>query len=119
MKKLYYYVPPCPVCGSRVTGQYKKLPKRQVLYEMENHLKNGEIVLFVEQVPISNAFCLKCHYTWPQIIETKIIGEKEIVQEIRARNVRPLYEAFQEKYGVKEEKHKGIIKGIVSGLFDF
>lgn len=119
MKKIYYYVPSCPVCGSFITGQYKKIPKKRALYEMENYLKNGEIVLFVEQVPIRNAFCLKCHHTWPQIIEAKILGEQEIAKQTRARNIRPLYEAFREKYGLKEERHKGIIKGIVSGLFDF
>lgn len=112
-------MPPCPVCGSCVTGQYRKLPKRHALYEMENHLKNGEIVLFVEQVPISNAFCLKCHHTWPQVVKTKVLGEKEIAKEMRARNVRTLYEAFQEQYDLKDTKHKGVIKGIVSGLFDF
>ena len=56
MTCIYYYVPPCPVCGSKYTGYYKRMTDDSGWTSKEG-LKHGEIVRETTEVTDNNAFC--------------------------------------------------------------
>lgn len=99
IKKPYYYVPSCPVCGSKQTGRL--LPshgKYNNGWIEKESLKNGEIVHMMEEIPEDvNAFCLNCDAMWQADIKTKFLNHREIEDEKRNRGTAALYSIYMEK----------------------
>lgn len=106
MKRLYYYVQRCPKCGSRITGEFKKRPKQidDEIYSQRQHLKNGELVQFVDEVPYENCFCEECGYMWHYNVEAKWISSKRKEEEKKARMTLPRLLAFNEDHPKKKKK---------------
>ena len=90
---LYYYVPPCPACGSRITGRYVRRPssKWDMEYVYEDSLKHGELVKMAERVPIANAYCEECGNEWPQHLGLKILPAWQVEEEKKIRNTDAAY----------------------------
>ncbi len=69
LKKLptiYYYVPPCPNCGSRRTGRFiLQHCDTDTDWVVKESLKHGEIVGALPELPEKeNCFCLECNHAW-------------------------------------------------------
>lgn len=104
MKKVYYYVQRCPKCGSRVTGEFKKRPKfyDDEIYSQRQHLKNGELVQFVDEVPETNCFCEECGHMWQYNVEAKWISKERKEEEKKARMTLPRLLEFNEEHPRKK-----------------
>ena len=96
-KHIYYFVPPCPKCGSRKTGRYIRSPLTGEGYTKEASLKNGELVRFSFEVPVNNGYCMSCGYEWPVRVETKLWSYTKIREEQIARGTDILYEKILSK----------------------
>lgn len=91
IKYPYYYVPPCPHCGSRKTGRYVREPLYRPEYVKEDSLKHGEWIRFLDSIPRDNVFCLSCGNEWPAKISLKLMTQKEIQDEKDARETEGFY----------------------------
>lgn len=113
MKRIYYNVPPCPECGSRVTGRFIKRPrsKDDEDYIRGRALRNGEIIRFADAEPIKNAFCMDCGHRWGWSVRQSWVTREFILQEIDARKIRKEIDEFEEQ---KKDKPK---KGFISRNF--
>ena len=96
-KHIYYFVPPCPKCGSRKTVRYIRSPLTGEGYTKEASLKNGELVRFSFEVPVNNGYCMSCGYEWPVRVETKLWSYTKIREEQIARGTDILYEKILSK----------------------
>ena len=105
MRHFYYYVPPCPKCGSRKTGRYMKMPFTGSGYTKEDSLKNGEWVRFAKEEPIENCFCMTCGTNWSGKVSLKWWPFDRIQEEIRARETEPVYQQMLEEKGMEEPGH--------------
>lgn len=96
---LYYYVPPCPECGSRITGRYVRQPftSNYIRYVKDESLKHGELVRLVPSVPFDNAFCETCGHEWPENVYARIMPACDVEEEKRLRGTAGRYAEFQEK----------------------
>lgn len=94
---IYYYVPPCPQCGSRLTGRYVKQPytKTDIRYVKNESLRHGELIRMTNSVPISNAFCEECGHEWPEHIYARILPAWQVENEKKARSTDARYNEFQ------------------------
>lgn len=91
IKTLYYYVPPCPLCKSPVTGHFIRLQRDTVSeWQITESLKHGELVQPVHEVGRNNCYCLKCGCQWPGDVETKWLSLLEIDEEKEKRVTRLL-----------------------------
>lgn len=108
---LYYYVPPCPVCGSGRTGRYVKKPftEADTRYLIEQSLKNGELVRLCDSVPIENAYCEECGYEWPEHIYADLWDTERIRQQKKIRGTTAEFAKFQNE---NPKKKKGLIRNI-------
>lgn len=99
MKSFYYYVPPCPNCGSRITGRYVREPrnKENMLYTARESLAHGELIRFLPFVPRTNAYCEECGFEWPQRVDAKWISKERIAEEKRVRGTNRRYTEFMEQ----------------------
>jgi len=111
----YYYIPPCPKCGSRRTGRYIK-ETRGSQYIEEESLRHGEIVRFAMSEPVKNAFCVDCDYTWGCTPQLKFWTTDRIQEEIEARTTE---EAYQELKAYNRETEAGIKRSKGRGLIHF
>ena len=94
----YYYVPPCPSCGSRITGRYVKMHRdTEMEYMNESSLKNGEIIAFMPEIPRNNFFCVECGFEWRGICETSMFTLDEIRAEKDARHTDEMLVNEQEE----------------------
>ena len=113
MKHIYYYVPPCPLCGSPRTGRYMKLHRVMGSeYTERESLKNGEIVRFEETVPYRNVFCEECGYEWHYNVVGKLMDSEAIRNEKHARQTGERYEELKQDKPRRSWLHK-LIRGIV------
>ena len=101
MRHFYYYVPPCPKCGSRKTGRYMRMPFTGSGYTKEDSLKNGEWVRFAKEEPINNCFCMTCGMQWPGKVRLKWWPFERIQEEIKARETEPAYKQMLAEKGKK------------------
>lgn len=110
-KGIYYYVPRCPNCGSRVTGRYMKEQRNadDTIYVMKNSLKHGELITFVPNVPYENCYCEDCGHEWHHNVDLKWISKERIEEEKKARDTLKRYLEFEKKY---PKKKKSIFKKI-------
>ena len=108
IKYPYTYVPPCPCCGSRMTGRYVKQKRhytqKDVAWYMEESYKNGEIIVFVPLIEDDTAFCFNCEYRWPARIQNVMLTKKEIEKEKAERHTLELYEDLTEDDPDKNKK---------------
>lgn len=84
---VYYFVPPCPACGSRVTGYYMKQELFNYSWSKEEALKHGEIVKQVAIVPEKNVFCETCGFEWYYPVRCSIVSKARVLQEINDRQL--------------------------------
>ena len=105
MKHFYYDVPPCPKCGSYRTGRYIRYPrtKENAEYMIEQSLKHGEIIRFLEKEPIKNAFCEDCGHRWSWSVKVNLVSQEYILKQIEKRK---LQEDINQLEKEKKEKPK-------------
>ena len=115
MKHIYYYIPPCPKCGSMHTGRYVKQPRRaeDARYMMEQSLKHGELIRFTYIEPLNNAFCEDCGYEWPQPVRTMRMTRKEIMNASAGKDTMSRYADFVNKNPKKKKTIFGKIFGLL------
>lgn len=116
IKKPYYYVPPCPFCGSERTGRYiKSHLTNDSEWIFRESLKNGELVIEVPEVTRNNAFCIDCQFSWPQYIETRYLSLSEIQMESEKRGTRAVF--IEETEKMKERRKKeNIFKRFIGNI---
>lgn len=114
-RKIYYYIPTCPDCGSRRTGKYVKEPSsaETAQYIMRQSLRHGELITFLPEVPFTNCYCEECGYEWHYDVVGKWISPRRIEEEKVARNTNQKYIAFNRKY---PRKKKSLFRKIFSFL---
>ena len=101
--KTYYYVPPCPKCGSKMTGRFVfpvLMQKQQMLLDA---YANGELVAFYDRLKNENAFCAACGYEWNAKIETTRLTDAQIQQEKQDRHVDEVYDETVKQAKAKKE----------------
>ena len=113
---IYYYVDPCPKCGSRKTGRYVRRAATQddARYIMEESLRNGELIRFAGWlVPKNNAYCEDCGHEWPCRIQGKPMTEKEVMEEKAARGTNAKYAEYTAANPRKKKSFFGKIFGFL------
>lgn len=107
----YYYVPPCPFCGSKMTGRYLKSHwAADDEYVADTSLKNGELVVFRPEIPSKNVFCVNCGHDWTEYIESRFMTLEEIDKEKAARSTNEI--RAQEREEKKGKKKRGVLHTI-------
>lgn len=116
MKSAYYYMPPCPQCGSEVTGRYLKKPFMNSDYTMIESLKNGELIRFCKKVPDKNAYCEDCGFTWHELPRFVWLTSEEKDGEVARRGAEKKLAEY-----VKDRRldQKPKVRGFFSGWIDF
>ena len=113
---IYYYVPPCPECGSRKTGRYvsRSITQEDTNYMIKESLKHGELVRIRNPVPINNAYCEECGHEWPQIIRARLWDTEKVEEETCARGTFEKYEQFCIENPKRNmlQRFMGVISGV-------
>lgn len=108
----YYYVPPCPACGSTETGRIVKEPDTHEKYTMISSLKNGEIIMFdPAPEPVNNLFCLSCGHQWTGEVDMQMLTREQIRQEQKKRGTPELLREYEAANGIDEKPKRSIISG--------
>lgn len=116
-RHIYYYVPPCPRCGSRKTGRYIRAPFTGSGFTKEESLKKGELIRFSVEEPINNGFCVACGNEWPVRVKTKFLTYAQIQEEQIARDTKSLYEQYlNQKARNKSDTESSIKKKNIDDL---
>lgn len=115
---IYYYVPPCPKCGSRKTGRYVRQPHtlhpaEDAWYVQTQSLQNGELVRFARRIPYENVYCEDCGERWHFLVRSGIKTEKEIQIEKKARGTEDKYLRFVEDNPKRKKSFFGKICGLL------
>lgn len=113
IKKPYYYVPPCPVCHSDMTGHYvlaQNHRKNDIEWMINDSLKNGELIKLVNRIDEQNCFCVICQTEWYSDISMQFKSLNYIEKEKEKRHTEEILEDRLSE--VKKAKAKGLI-----GLF--
>lgn len=101
--KIYYYVPPCPKCGSRVTGHYiasrRDNDQDWVILEA---LKHGEIAQLSYEVPTNNCFCLDCGFEWGEDVSASFKTSNYVKEQRAIRHTDELLRSYREEMGPKK-----------------
>ena len=111
-------MPPCPKCGSEITGRYVQKPIVKNDYMVLESFKNGEIIETKKRVPKKNAFCKECGFEWTEEARLVLIDEDEKDAEISRRKTEKLMQQYIEEHGIDLDK-KPILGGLFSGLTNF
>ncbi len=112
---IYYYVPPCPECGSRKTGRYvrKPLTSADAWYVETQSLQNGELIRFAKNVPFENAYCEDCGNKWHVLVRACLKTAAEIQDEIEVRGSKEQYEQYIAENPKKKKSFMGKICGLL------
>ena len=95
LKKPYYYVPPCPNCGSFITGRFVKARNDyDADWLIDESLRHGEIVSPVPDVLSENCFCCDCNATFTGIVKMQWLSLNELDEQKLKRDI---YEIWQER----------------------
>lgn len=107
IRHLYYYVPPCPVCGSNMTGRYIKSHREtDSEWQLEESLKHGELIR-LQYVPMQyNCFCQICGFNWIGDIKPRFLNLDEIQMEKELRHTREILNQKMEEDREEEKKKK-------------
>ncbi len=91
IRKPYYYVPPCPCCGSYVTGRYVRVWFFDP-WVTEEALRHGEHVRPTYDDDYRDvAYCLNCDYEWPEIVTHRWMTLREINRQKTIRHTLDYY----------------------------
>ena len=120
-RKPYYFVPPCPVCGSRSTGRIQAHTLDETYVEVES-LKNGEIVRFREgtvfdpkrAASLPDAFCVLCGHEWRAGVKAVWMTAEQIEAEKKARGTKGAYKMLSEALGNDRPKKKSLLSVFLS-----
>lgn len=83
--KLYTYVPPCPHCGSTVTGRFVN---RDYIDKYIIHaLKRGELVQPAINITERNLYCETCGFEWHGFTKLQILSKDELNEQKILRNI--------------------------------
>lgn len=108
----YYYVPPCPVCGSRMTGRFiKQHNDVDTQFAIKESLRHGELVSPVSEIPEKNLFCVECGHTWSGPVPMRFISHAEMMEEREARNTDAI---LQQELDEEKEDDKSRSRGLFS-----
>lgn len=111
--KLYYYVPPCPLCGSPVTGRYVKLHRDvDTEWQINESLRHGELIKALNEVPIRNCFCINCGYEWNYDAKAIFISQNELNEEKKKRHTIDILNKCIEEQKSEERKNHSLFKPI-------
>jgi len=120
IKKIYYDVPPCPVCQCPATGRFVKQRRDTVAdWQIVEALRHGELIRPVEEMTRKNCFCINCDYEWIGIIELKLLSLEQIEEEKNKRLTREiLNEKAVEARALKRSDHSVLkpMKGFMGKL---
>ena len=94
---MYYYVPPCPHCGSAVTGRLLYGMMGDAAYIEENSLRHGELALVLDEPSTDNAYCEACGHTWRAEIPIRHLSRKEVEEEKKKRGIPDMSDMEEEK----------------------
>lgn len=84
--KIYTYVPPCPHCGSTITGRF--INREYVDNYMSRALKRGELVQPALQFDERNLYCEECGFEWKGETKIKLLSRQEIEEQKHLRNIQ-------------------------------
>ena len=108
----YYYVPPCPKCGSMETGRIVKQPGSHADYTMMASLKNGEIIMFdPSPSPTDNLFCLHCGNVWTGEVTLRMLSKSQISYEAKKRGTLDLLQEFKKANGLDVPRRHSVVDG--------
>ena len=97
IKKPYYYVPPCPSCGSMKTGHYVKEVNLDPSFAARESLKNGELAIPVREIPYENVFCLDCGFSWHHTVSMRWMSLADIEEQKISRDTASFYNSMELK----------------------
>ena len=104
IKRPYYYVPPCPYCGSLVTGRFMKARNDyDADWMIDESLRHGEIISPVPNVLSENCFCCECNSTYTGIVEFKLFSADELDEQKFNRNINDIWQARNAEKAQKQE----------------
>lgn len=115
----YYYVPPCPICGSVRTGRYVRI--HSVVndeYSNKMSLKNGELTKFTNSVdPDKQFFCSSCGAEWSELSSIKWLSLAQIDEEKKKRETGGLLdELLNEEKEEKKNRKGGPMGKLITGF---
>ena len=107
----YYYVEKCPNCGSYATGHYVRMHgKTEVEWQIDEALKNGELIRMKPELIGANCFCIDCNSDFSRPVQMRLMPLEDINKQKRLRHTREiLAERKEDDY---HQKRKGVV-----GLF--
>ncbi|MCR5670688.1 MAG: hypothetical protein K6G10_06750 [Butyrivibrio sp.] len=113
IKKPYYYVGNCPHCGSPITGRYVKMHRKtDAEWQIDEALKNGELVRVRTELIGSNCFCLSCDSDFAYPVQFKLLSIEDIKGEkLKRHTAEILTERMQDEY---HQKHKGFLSPFIN-----
>lgn len=118
LKSIYYYVRPCPKCGSRCTGRFIKRPYVDSDFVEQESLKHGEIVRFASTVPEKNCFCVDCGFEFKYTVRTRLLTKDQILDEQRERGTEEAYEELKRENAAEDRaKRKKTGNRIINWIF--
>ena len=111
---VYYYVPPCPCCGSPITGHTIKIQgfnPSDIDWQVIESLKHGELIRPLDEVKEKNCFCLNCGYEWEDMIETRFLSNDEINEEKKKRSTSDILNVMMQEKREKlaSQKHHSVL----------
>lgn len=114
----YYYVPPCPKCGSRMTGRFvKEHGDADTEFIVRESLKHGELVSPAAEIPDKNLFCAECGYTWEGQVHMRFITFAQMQEEIEARGTKEILEQeLDEEEDEKKNRPHGLFETYIGRL---
>ena len=112
---IYYYVPPCPACGSRKTGRYVRQPltAADIRFVETESLRSGELVRLAARIPEKNAYCEDCGHEWACSISARLLPQERIAEEQVTRGTAAKYAAYMENRPGKKKSVFGRIFGFL------
>ncbi len=113
IRKPYYYVPPCPECGSKKTGKIILSHDADTdQYIVETALKNGELTTIQDEYPFgNNLYCDDCGFTWWGRSKLMWVSPGKILEEKTARGTVELLDKIKDTS--KPKKKSGLQKFLV------
>ena len=107
--KFYYYVPPCPVCNSNMTGKFMRelSSKYENDWRLKTCLKNGEIIAS-SSTNKNTCFCLNCGNEWNGTISLKLWNKDKISEQKKIRKTDIMLENLNNEKMAENNKKRGI-----------
>lgn len=106
----YYYVAPCPKCGSRMTGRFIRDHRtNDITWVIQSALRHGELVRAMPELPqYADSFCLSCDNVWFSNNGLRWFTADQIREEKRARHTIEILAAMLQRAHEEEAKKKRI-----------